>query len=54
MVTQDTTSLQALSHRTRELDKLKSDWSARMTSLNNEHTAELTASKEKSVKVMYI
>ena len=41
--------VQALSSRTRELERLKSEWSAHTTALANEHSAQLTAEREKGV-----
>ena len=40
-----------LNHRTQELERLKSDWSARTTTLVNEHSAALTTAKEKAIEV---
>ncbi|XP_011404281.1 PREDICTED: spindle assembly abnormal protein 6 homolog [Amphimedon queenslandica] len=45
-------SEEVLKHRTQELEKLKSDWSARTSSLVNEHTAALTSTKEKAIENM--
>jgi spindle assembly abnormal protein 6 len=44
-------SEEALSHRTKELEKLKSDWSAHTSSLTNENAALLTSAKEKAIQV---
>ncbi|XP_074732701.1 spindle assembly abnormal protein 6 homolog isoform X3 [Strix uralensis] len=39
---------QSLSEKSRELDKLKNEWSSYTTALNNKHTQELTSEKERA------
>ncbi|NXY48827.1 SAS6 protein, partial [Ceuthmochares aereus] len=41
---------QSLSEKSRELDKLKSEWTSHMTVLTNKHTQELTNEKEKALQ----
>ena len=46
--------VQVLASKTKELDKLKSDWSAHTTSLISEHSARITAEKEKAIQVRHL
>ncbi|XP_069718303.1 spindle assembly abnormal protein 6 homolog [Phaenicophaeus curvirostris] len=41
---------QSLSEKSRELDKLKSEWTSYTTTLTNKHTQELTNEKEKALQ----
>lgn len=42
---------QSLSEKSRELDKLRSEWTSHTTTLTNKHTQELTNEKEKALQV---
>nr|XP_032660830.1 spindle assembly abnormal protein 6 homolog isoform X3 [Chelonoidis abingdonii] len=42
---------QSLSEKSRELDKLRSEWTSHTTMLTNKHTQELTNEKEKALQV---
>ena len=43
--------VQVLASKTKELDKLRSDWSAHTTNLLTEHSVTLSAEKEKALQV---
>lgn len=43
--------MQTLNSRSQELSRLKSDWSAHSTTLSSEHTATLTAEREKALQI---
>ena len=49
-----TSHLQALANKTKELEKLKFDWSTHTASLTNEHSALLNAEKERAIQVRMI
>lgn len=42
---------QTLSEKTKELDKLRSDWTSQTSCLSNRHSLELQSEREKVVKV---
>lgn len=42
---------QSLSEKSRELDKLKNEWTAYTTALSNKHSQELTSEKERALQV---
>ncbi len=43
--------LQTLSEKSRELDKLRSEWTSQTTSLSSRHMQDLTAEREKALEV---
>lgn len=43
--------LQTLSEKSRELDKLRSEWTSQSTSLSSRHMQDLTAEREKALEV---
>lgn len=42
---------QALSEKTKELDKLRSEWNSQTSSLSSRHSQELLSEREKAVEV---
>ncbi|XP_060797186.1 spindle assembly abnormal protein 6 homolog [Neoarius graeffei] len=42
---------QTLSEKSRELDKLRSDWTSQTTSLSSKHTQDLTTEREKALEI---
>ncbi|XP_066503824.1 spindle assembly abnormal protein 6 homolog [Hoplias malabaricus] len=42
---------QTLSEKSRELDKLRSEWTSQTTSLSDRHTQDLTAEREKALEI---
>ena len=49
-----TVCFQVLAIKTRELNSVQSDCSARSNQLENKHAQELTAEREKALQVLYI
>lgn len=44
-------SSQTLSEKTKELDKLQSEWTSKTSSLSNRHSQELQSEREKATEV---
>lgn len=45
---------QSLSEKSRELDKLKNEWTSYTTALSNKHSQELTSEKERALQVRWL
>lgn len=43
-----------LSEKSRELDKLRSEWTSQTTNLSSRHTQDLTTEREKALEVKLI